>query len=344
MSENPVWLLATSLYAMLATWGICMWAPVIGKQLKLLDYPSGRKTHREPTPLVGGISLLIVFGPIMPIIMIVFDPQGIGNLALSVIAVATAACAFIGITDDRHSLNAILRIILVVIIFILCAVVDKRFLITSLHFSWQDAPLVLPIWAEWLLTPLILVGFVNAVNMADGKNGILIGSSICWAFALTLFGPNGLVIIMLPLVLMLGTLFTFNMRSAVFLGDGGSYGLSCFFGLTSIYVYNLSQGYVDADWLALLFFVPGADMLRLFFVRILAGRSPMVGDRDHLHHHIYNLVGWPKGLAIYMGLIILPALAAVLDRRLSVVFAGIALAVYATIIVLALRKPSADSA
>jgi UDP-GlcNAc:undecaprenyl-phosphate/decaprenyl-phosphate GlcNAc-1-phosphate transferase len=344
MSENPVWLLATSLYAMLATWCICTWAPLIGKRFKLLDFPSGRKIHSEPTPLVGGFSLLLVLGPIMPIIMIVFDPQGIGNLALSVIALATAACAIIGISDDRHSLNATLRIVTVVAIFILCAVVDKRFMITSLHISWLSAPVVLPIWAEWILTPLILVGFVNAVNMADGKNGIVIVTSICWAFALTLYGPNGLVIIMLPLVLMLGIIATFNLRGKVFLGDGGSYGLACFFGLTSIYVYNLAPGRIFADWLALLFFIPGIDMLRLFCVRILAGRSPMVGDRNHLHHHLYNLLGWPNGLYIYISLLIVPAMAAVIDRPKTLVFMSASLIAYTTIIVIGSRRQRVSKA
>lgn len=342
MSENPVWLLATSVYAMLSTWAVCLLAPRIGVRFKLMDYPSTRKLHAQPTPLVGGVALLVVFAPIMPIIMIVFDPQGIGNLSLSVIALATGMCALVGISDDRHSLGATLRLGATILIFVAAAMLDPRFMISSVNFSWHPAAYILPQWSSWLLSLLVLAGFINAVNMADGKNGLVIGASICWTFLLTFIGPNGLVIIMLPLALMLCTLLTFNMRGLIFLGDGGSYGLAAFFGLTAVFSYNLAPVSVTADLMTLMFIVPGIDMLRLFFFRIARGQSPMAGDRDHLHHHLFRTYGWPRGLIVYLLMMTIPCLAAFAHRPITPYMLVATIIAYAVLIVVSTVRGASE--
>ena len=39
--------------------------------------------------------------------------------------------------------------------------------------------------------------------------------------------------------------------------------------------------------------IPGMDLLRLFFQRILSGSNPLKGDREHIHHYLlkkYSLI------------------------------------------------------
>jgi hypothetical protein len=35
-------------------------------------------------------------------------------------------------------------------------------------------------------------------------------------------------------------------------------------------------------------FIPGIELLRLFFLRLSRGQSPMSSDKEHLHHYLLN--------------------------------------------------------
>lgn len=311
MIDNPVWLLVTSAYAVLATWLVCLLSSTLGERWGLMDYPGDRKAHAKPTPLVGGIALLVLIVPTMPVIGVLFQPDDVGNKPLAIIASVTVVSALIGITDDRHSLSAVSRLLLTIILFGSAIAFEPRFLIQNVYFGWAEQAFVLPGWAAWLFTITVLVGFINCVNMADGKNGLVLGMALSWALLLTAVGPEGLVIVMLPLVLMLCVLLIYNLQGRLFLGDGGAYGLAAFFGLVAVYSYNHAPGMLDADILTLFFIIPGFDMIRLFVVRLLQRRSPLSGDRDHFHHHLLRLFGWPRGLIFYAVLIVVPSMAAI---------------------------------
>lgn len=341
MMENPVWLLVTSAYAVLSTWVVCLLADDLGKRWRLMDYPDARKTHANPTPLMGGIALLAVIFPIMPIIGVLFDPGDIGNAALTILALSTAGCAAIGITDDRHSLSAVGRLMITLLLFAAAISFDHRFLIENVWFSWADGPIAMPPWLAWTFTLTVLAGFINAVNMADGKNGLVLSMCLIWSLLLTAVGPSGLVIVMLPIVLMLCVLFIYNLQGRLFLGDGGAYGLAACFGLVAIYSYNLGGGSVSADLLTLFFIVPGFDMIRLFAVRIARGRSPMAGDRDHFHHHLLRLAGWPMGLIIYAAMLMVPSFAGVLAPSLVPWLLAGTIIAYCIVLLMSYRMPPA---
>lgn len=333
MMDNPVWLLVTSGYAVLATWLVCLVAGEIGVRFQLMDYPDLRKTHAKPTPLVGGIALLALIVPTMPVIGMLFQPDDIGNKALAIIAGSTIASALIGITDDRHSMSAVSRLLLTVALFSAAIAFEPRFLIQTVQLGWSDGSLILSDPVAWLFTITVLVGFINCVNMADGKNGLVIGMGLSWALLLTAVGPEGLVIVMLPLVLMLCVLLIYNLQGRVFLGDGGAYGLATFFGMVAIYSYNNAQGKLYADILTLFFIVPGIDMIRLFVVRLAQRRSPLSADRNHLHHHLLHLFGWPGGLLFYAALILVPSMVALSMPHLSGAMIIATLLVYAATLI-----------
>jgi UDP-GlcNAc:undecaprenyl-phosphate GlcNAc-1-phosphate transferase len=167
-------------------------------------------------------------------------------------------------------------------------------------------------------TTICCVGLVNAVNMADGKNGLVIGLCLGWLAILAFRAPLHL----LPLMGLLGAglvaLFLFNLRGRLFLGDGGSYGFGTAIALLTIYIYNMPAGHhgrgITADEIILLFMVPVFDSFRLTFVRMRRGRSPMTADCDHLHHYLQARFGWPSGLVVYLIMALLPAGAYILLR------------------------------
>lgn len=312
MSESPVWFALASLYAVVASLLLAQYAPVAASRLGLMDHPAAIKLHTRSTPLMGGLALIVVLLPLLPVFMVLFEPDGLGNRALSVIVIGTLLISLIGLVDDRRHLRATVRFALTLSIFAIAMLIEPRIMIDRLRITGLGSSLSVPMPIAFAFTLAIHVGFINSVNMADGKNGLVIGLCLIWLTFLLSVGPPGLIIVVLPLIQCLAVLLIFNLRSKLFLGDGGTYGLSAFLGMTSIYAYNYADGAVTADRLALIYLVPGADMLRLFFSRIVRGRSPFAGDRNHFHHLLEAQFGWRNGLVVYLALVSVPIICGLL--------------------------------
>lgn len=295
----------------LAAFLLCFNANWVCSRLGLMDIPDARKIHSKPTPLAGGIMLLGVFLP-ASVLQVAQHSSDRWASSLSIWLACIGAMAVIGIADDRHSLSPKARLFCSFLVFGVAAAIDPTFNVRVLDFEYFGWSVGLGTW--WLaviFTVICCVGLINAVNMADGKNGLVLGLSLGWLAILYLRAPAALSPPIILLAIVLCVLFVFNMASKLFLGDGGAYGIAGAIGLLSIMVYN-SPGTdemraISADDLVLLFFIPVFDSFRLTYVRWRQGRSPMDADRDHLHHHLQNWVGWPNGLIIYWLLALGPA-------------------------------------
>lgn len=303
-------LLAVAL-SFLCAWWVGRHAGYLGRRFGLLDFPDplgGRKRHREPTPLVGGGAIAL------PLVLISAGCSAAATRVSPSVAahlggftLATCCMYLIGLADDRLGLSPRARLLLATLVFALLIHTAPDFSTTFLRFTGSDTMILLGGWGT-LFTLLCLVGLLNAVNMADGKNGLVISLCLIWSLVLSLHAPAYLLPILLGLAAALGTTLWFNMHERLFLGDGGSYLLSASLGLLSVYVYNHAFHEMRADQVALLFAVPVFDTVRLISTRMLKGRSPFSADRDHLHHHLAYRWTWPKGLVIYVALVSVPVL------------------------------------
>jgi UDP-GlcNAc:undecaprenyl-phosphate GlcNAc-1-phosphate transferase len=252
---------------------------------------------------MGGVVLLGAFVPVALICIVAFaSERWLGSLLIWVGCVSVMA--LVGLGDDRHSLSPRLRLVISFAVFAAAAAVDPTFNVRVLDFNIPPLTLGLGTW--WLaviFTVICCVGLLNAVNMADGKNGLVLGLSLGWVaiLATRAVGPLLPFIGLFSAILMV--LFVFNMRGKLFLGDGGAYAIATAIGLLAIMIYNTpgteALRAISADELVLLFVVPVADSFRLSYKRLRQGRSPMSADRDHLHHHLQDRFGWPAGLLAY---------------------------------------------
>ena len=297
---------------------LCLNAQRICSSLNLMDIPVGRKKHAAPTPLMGGVVLLGAFVPVALVCIVAFaSERWFGSLLIWLGCVS--AMALVGLGDDRHSLSPRVRLIISFAVFAAAAAADPTFNVRVLDFNIP--PLTLGLGTSWLaiiFTVICCVGLLNAVNMADGKNGLVLGLSLGWIAILA----NGAVGPLLPLIALFAgillVLLVFNLRNKLFLGDGGAYAIATGVGLLAIIVYNTPGTHtlraMSADELVILFVVPVADSFRLTYKRLRQGRSPMSADRDHLHHHLQDRFGWPAGLFVYWLLALLPAFAQMLWR------------------------------
>jgi UDP-GlcNAc:undecaprenyl-phosphate/decaprenyl-phosphate GlcNAc-1-phosphate transferase len=288
------------------------YAVPLATKFSVMDIPGDRKLHHRETPLLGGLSLIFCILPLSLIgnyILIQASYQPVIYIYL----ITTFVITLVGIADDRHSLSARNRIILTALAFAAAAINDPifnvrilEFAITTPHIRFGLATGSVAIF----FTTLCCVGLVNAINMADGKNGLVISLCIGWLALLITRAPAPLIPFIAILLSALVVLLISNMNGKLFLGDGGSYGFGCAIALLTIATYNSpnvnDQSALMAEEAMLLFAIPVIDSFRLTYVRLRRGQSPMAGDRDHLHHHLLNKFGWPSGLAVYLAIALLP--------------------------------------
>ncbi len=179
---------------------------------------------------------------------------------------------------------------------------------------------------------LCLVGLQNAINMADGLNGLVIGLSIFWTICLLLYAPPALTFYLSLLLMGLLILLAYNLGGRLFLGDAGSYSLGISIGLLMLYVYHQAGGRLPMLTVMLWLLVPVLDCLRVMLTRILANRSPVAADTNHLHHRLARCWRWPVSVLVYLALATLPGLIAALWLEQTVVMLLATLAGYSGVI------------
>lgn len=335
-----------TLSAITATWGLLLALIVganaerIGSTLSLLDFPDtdgGRKRHATITPLVGGIAIAgASVGGALLALQAAASPVQAVHLAWLAGTVAAMFC--IGVADDRYHLSPVLRLGAALSVLLLVVSEAPDFSLSFLRFSGQDQLWLLGGWGDGF-TLLCLVGLLNAVNMADGKNGIVIGMGLIWTVVLAVHAPAGLLPVLTAAGAALAVLWGYNMRGRLFLGDGGSYAISALFGLLAIYAYNHNFEVMRADDVAVMFAIPVFDTVRLMVTRLLQRRSPFEGDRNHLHHHLHARIGWPRGLWVYLAMVGLPNLAALIWPGTGFVWLAVSFLIYVGVM-LATRFPA----
>lgn len=316
----------------------------LGDALGLLDFPDmagGRKLHAQVTPLVGGLAVVIA----CLLAVTAMLSLGIDDRAMLIWFAITVTGMFLtGVMDDRFELRASVRLLVASLLLLAAMVQVPDFRLSFLLFAGQDELILLPgLWGIGF-TLLCMVGFLNAVNMADGKNGMVIGQALIWALVLAARVPPSMLPLLAAITGALLVLMVFNMQGRLFLGDGGSYGLSAIFGLIAIHAWNHGFADMRADDVALIFAIPVFDTLRLMVQRVLAGRTPFTPGRDHLHHYLYARWGWPRPLPWVLALVAIPNIGALLLPGTGVWWLLVSLAGYGTLIAAAKVRHRAQMA
>lgn len=308
-----------------------IFATPLGTTLGLLDFPDetgGRKRHARVTPLIGGLVLaVVVVAAIVATLMLTPDLAPGVERHLAWLGIAVAAMFLIGVADDRFELSIHARLGIAALVLLLVVATAPDFSLTFVRFSGQPRLHLLGPFAVGF-TLLCLVGLLNAINMADGKNGIVVSLGLIWSAVLLAHLPSAMLPVTAAAAAALAVLLWFNMHNRLFLGDSGSYAISALFGLLAIYAYNHDFAVIGADDVALLFAVPVMDTVRLLVARSLERRSPFSGGRDHLHHYLHAKFGWPRGLWIYIALVAMPNAAAVVFPGTALVWLTVTTIVY----------------
>lgn len=308
------WVLGPLLIVALALL-ICVSAVPIGKALRVVDFPdTSRKQHAMPTPLVGGIAIIV---PLMGwLIYEVVTGSGINATFAITVVLCGSVTALVGFIDDQVSIMPFPRIVLLVIALATAFILDPSLRTTTLNWQSFQPTQVSPI-VSYLLMTVAAVGLVNAVNMADGQNGIVVSMFAIWSACLLWVSGPSIAPIATAIMISSLVVLAFNLRGKLFLGDCGTYGVTFVLGLLTARAH--AEGYVPLETVCVWFFVPVADTLRLLIARPLQGRSPMQGDRDHFHHRLEDKFGRRGGYIVYASVVGISSLIATYDPRFSLV-------------------------
>lgn len=198
---------------------------------------------------------------------------------------AFVLCFLLGLVEDLNNdvLSPRSRLIVLALIFGLVFVVWPEIVPNNLGFVPIDKLMSYSL-VGWLLSVLFSVGFINAINMADGANGLVPG--IVFLSALIFYSVVG-AFMWEALLVVSGVFLMFNVGSGrLFLGDAGSYGLGAILLLGGLHAVNSS--WVSVGFAAVMMSYPCIELLVSILRRALMGRSIFKPDNFHLHNYIYQ--------------------------------------------------------
>ena len=256
----------------------------------LVDLPDrSRKFHKRPTPLTGGIGILIAILVTGKLYIDLNDLSGyVPDFTFQLMLISIPLIGLF-LIDDIKGLKPLYRIL------IQCALTIYMIFSTNVYlesfgnlFGFGEVSLGL---FSIPLTIFCVVGIMNAFNMIDGINGLCSG---CAMLTLLLIGFYSGLIYDSMLVLIIGSMIgflIFNLRlfgkkRGVFLGDSGSNLIGFWVAWSAIYASQ--NEFYNVEPITMIWFVaiPLLDCIALIFFRIKKGMSLASPGRDHIHHKL----------------------------------------------------------
>jgi len=275
----------------------------LARHVGLVDLPDARKQHAGAIPLVGGVA--VFFAACISLAL-----AGVWREVPVGFVVAAAVILLIGLMDDARDLGPVIRFgVQAAVVWF--AVWSAGHLLPDLGRLTGQEVIPLNTWST-ALTVVGILGVVNALNLVDGADGLAGGvaaTALFWlilVFALIVgegthpVGGYALPVLSAVFGGVLGFLY-YNLRrrarrrASVFLGDAGSLLLGFVLGWFVVGA-TLRPGTGDLPPAAALWllWVPLFDTVGVMLRRLMAGRSPMRPDREHLHHLFQDLGYTPR--------------------------------------------------
>ncbi len=285
--QIPLILALIALFSFVLSYGLVLLFRIIAKDKNILDIPSQRSSHEEPTPRGGGIALVISFAVLFPVIQFYYLKETPINWGLYISCIAISLLGFI---DDLTTLSKRIRILTWVGITILA-------LFAGVSFDSINIPIIGTI-EFGILSPLTtffwLIGLTNLFNFMDGINGLagleaLIVSGFLAGIAL--FTGNLMIFVISTIVFgsVLGFLPHNFPIAKVFMGDVGSNFLGFLFAALAL-IGNEGDAHhipflVPVILLMMFLLDAGTTLLR----RLPKGKDWLKPHRDHYYQRLIIL-------------------------------------------------------
>lgn len=288
----------------------------------LFDVPDERKIHRVVVPRLGGFafvpvicfSIMLLFGvDYLTEHYDLLEQAGRYMMPLLFGFCSLIVLYLIGIADDlvgmRYREKFVVQILCSVLMIVAGVWIDNLYGMLGIH--------VLPPVVGYPLTVLVIVFFINAINLIDGIDGLASGlSSVALMIYGTFFMMQGNCVYAMIAFATLGVLvpfFYYNVfgnaerHRKIFMGDTGSLTIGLIIGILSIELLKYGTRAGEPSRIMALAFtpmiIPCLDVVRVFFVRLRQHRNPFLPDKTHIHHKLLDL-GLPQWAALITILIL----------------------------------------
>jgi len=255
----------------------------IASRWLMIDQPGGRKVHSVPVPRVGGVAMAL---GVFIAAMLAIDLQGHDRWFL----IGAAVLVIFGALDDRFDLDYRIKLVGQVLA-VGAVVIGGDVQVRTVTFEDQ---IFLPAWISMPLTVVFLVGVTNAINLADGLDGLAGGTTFLCLCAVALLSSvsdqgAGTALAVAFAGAVLGFLRFNTYPASVFMGDAGSQLLGFAVGVLSIRATQGASSQISAALPVLLLALPILDTLSVMVQRVSEGRSPFSADKNHIHHKLLSL-------------------------------------------------------
>ena len=273
----------------------------ISRRKNLMDEPGARSSHLRKIPNLGGISMFYSLAVCASIFAFeLFEMYKFLFASLVILL-------YIGVMDDIVVMRAYKKLFAQIVVTSLMVIgSDVRirsffglFGIYELNYFFSVA-----------MSIFTFIVLINAFNLIDGIDGLAGGYSIlCSAmFGISYYrlGEYNYPLVVLSGVIIgsaIGFLY-FNLsnyrNNKIFMGDTGSMILGFLLAFTAICFIDIfidkklpeiPRYYLQsapAVAMAILI-LPIIDTLNVFMIRICNGKSPLVADKNHIHHSLLKL-------------------------------------------------------
>jgi UDP-GlcNAc:undecaprenyl-phosphate GlcNAc-1-phosphate transferase len=261
----------------------------VGAGLGLLDHPDPRKLQRTAIPRTGGIGVLAGLAAGLGVLGALSGSLGV-PIGREIFAICLGGLLVhgLGVLDDLWDIPAPAKLLAqsaAVGIVVWNGVTVEE--ISLGDARWSLGPFAAP------LTAFFILGFVNALNLVDGLDGLAGGIASLAAFALAVTGAlqGNLVLAALSLVLLGSTLgflpYNFAKDRKAFLGDGGSMLLGYALAAAAVAGTRFAGGDPAPILVAMAAAsVPILDTATTIVRRARNGQGLFRADSMHVHHRL----------------------------------------------------------
>lgn len=275
------------------------------RRFDIIAVPSDRKVHQEPTPQGGGVAILFgvlaAFGVALtfPHLRELFS----GSRELWGIAGAAMLVTIIGVVDDHRDLRPTTKLAGQVVaggLLVLGGVEVVYFWFPGLGTVALSPDLSALLTIGWT------IAVINAVNLIDGLDGLAAGvvtiasaSLLVYAVSSTPLEATPTELLMLVLAAACIGFLPYNFHPAsIFMGDAGSMLLGLLLASGTVLGFSRTDeprfvdvaGFVVPVLLPVLVLaIPLVDAVFAVLRRVRGGRSVFHGDKEHLHHRLFEM-------------------------------------------------------
>lgn len=251
----------------------------------LIDHPGHRKVHDHPTPLVGGLAMLLTLLVLQAVVgHVPFQSWSLFSALLLV--------TVIGVADDAHELSHRAKFV---------AQALGAAMIVSGTSVWVThlgdlAGLGVMELGKWsmLVTMISVIGVMNAINMIDGLDGLSGSVSLAPVLLMAYLAmAQSSTDMLFELLLLAGVILGFlslNIRlrgrakALVFMGDTGGMVIGMLLAWYSVKLAGSPGSAIQPITAVWILAIPLLDMGSVMLLRLHQRKSPFHADQQHLHH------------------------------------------------------------